>query len=267
MTGPGRSVISPQQLLSTLRRHSRLWVIPAVAITLAAAAYGLVRPERWKASQALVVRDETGGSTTNRAGRFDTIEALKTAQETIVQMSHNPGVVAAALTAAGPEDDGQTSEDWPTDADVEGLQGAITVSPPKGSEFGRNEVLFLSVTAPTKERAVALATAVCDQLERQMQSFRQAKAQSLITELERSVSLSQFDLEATTEKLQATESKVGGDIDELRALVETTAGTSNLRAASNNLKDKIRDHALAQEIEYRITQTADRGAARSQSPA
>ncbi len=80
-----------------------------------------------------------------------------------------------------------------------------------------------------------------------MQSLRQAKAQSLITELERSVSLSQSDLEATTEKLKATESKVGGDIDELRALVETTAGTSNLRAASNNLKDKIRDHALAQK--------------------
>ncbi len=97
------------------------------------------------------MRDETGGSTTNRAGRFDTIEALKTAQETIVQMSHNPGVVAAALAAAGPENGEQTLEDWPTDADVEGLQGAITVSPPKGSEFGRNEVLFLAVTAPTKD--------------------------------------------------------------------------------------------------------------------
>jgi uncharacterized protein involved in exopolysaccharide biosynthesis len=210
-------------------------------------AYGIVRPEKWKASQALVVRDETGGSTTNRAGRFDTIEALKSAQETVVQMSRNPGVVSAALSAAGPEGSDRATAEWPEESDVEELQGSITVSPPKGSEFGRNEVIFLSVTAGTRERAIALTAAVCDQLEKQMQSLRQAKAQSLIDELARSVSLAKADLASATDQLRSIESKVGGDIDELRSLVETTAGTSNLRAASNNLKDKIREHELLQK--------------------
>jgi uncharacterized protein involved in exopolysaccharide biosynthesis len=247
MSAPVRSIVSPQQVLATLRRYSRLWLIPMVVVALLATAYGILRPEKWKASQALVVRDETGGSATNRAGRFDTIEAMKTAQETIVQMSRNPGVVAAALSAAGPDGGDRATADWPGESDVEELQGSITVSPPKGSEFGRNEVIFLSVTAPTKERAIVLAAVVCDQLVKQMQSLRQAKAQSLIDELERSVSLARADLESATNRLKTTESKVGGDIDELRALVETTAGTSNLRAASTNLKDKIRDHELNQK--------------------
>jgi hypothetical protein len=80
-----------------------------------------------------------------------------------------------------------------------------------------------------------------------MQSLRQAKAQSLIEELERSVSLAKAGLASATDQLKSIESKVGGDIDELRSLVETTAGTSNLRAASNNLKDKIREHELIQK--------------------
>jgi uncharacterized protein involved in exopolysaccharide biosynthesis len=162
-------------------------------------------------------------------------------------MSQNQSMIQAALVEAGPVDGGLSPSGWPARADIETLQAAITVSPPKGGEFGRNEVIYLSVEGPTRERAVALTTAVCNQLEIQLQSLRQAKAQSLIAELEKTVALAESDLATATDKLEDIERSVGSDIDELRALTETTGGTSNLRGTSNHLQEEIRRTQLAHE--------------------
>src|SRR5688572_26342775 len=239
MSSPARSVVSPRQLLSTLRRHFFVWAAPTVVLTVLAIGYAVVRPTKWRASQALVVRDEATSSGTTRQGRFDTSEAMKTAQETLVQMSQNPTMVKAALVEAGPID-GESSDEWPTKGDIAELQDSISISPPKGGEFGRNEVIYLSVQASTRERAVVLTTAVGNQLERELQELRRTRAQSLITELEKGVALAQGDLAEVTKKLQATEKSVGRDLDELRSLTETNAGGSNLRSTSNQLKEEIR---------------------------
>jgi len=145
MSSPVRSIVSPRQLAATLRRHFWVWSLPTVIVTALAVGYAIVRPVKWRAAQALVVRDEAGGSTTTRQGRFDTSDAMKAAQETVVQMSHNPRTIKAALGEAGPPIDSQLRSDWPTKEDVEALQEVITVTPPKGGEFGRNEVIYLSV--------------------------------------------------------------------------------------------------------------------------
>ena len=240
MSTPTRSIISPRQLVNTLHRHFLLWGVPTVLLTALAVAYGVIRPVKWRASQALVVRDEAGGSATARQGRFDTSEAMKTAQETVVQMSQNQSTIKAALVEAGPPNGDSSRANWPATLDIEDLQGAITVSPPKGGEFGRNEVIYLSVEAPTPERAVLLTSAVCNQLEVQLQELRKAKAQSLIDELEKAAAMAESDLAAATVSLEETEKSVGRDLDELRSLTETNAGTSTLRATSNQLQEEIR---------------------------
>ena len=242
-----RTIVSPRQVISTLRRHCVLWTVPTIALTVLAIGYGLVRPVKWRASQALVVRDEAGGGPTTRQGRFDTSEAMKAAQETVVQMSQNPSMIKAALLEAGPENGSAPPTGWPTQDDIETLQDGITVSPPKGGEFGRNEVIYLAVDGPTRERAVVLAKAVGNQLELQLQAVRQAKAQSLIAELEKTVALAEGDLATATAKLEEIEQSVGSDIDELRALTETTSGTSNLRGTSNQLQEEIRRTQLAHD--------------------
>ncbi|MEX2138298.1 MAG: hypothetical protein WD894_03500 [Pirellulales bacterium] len=242
-----RSIVSPKQLTDTLRRHSAVWLVPTIALTVLAIGYGIVRPVKWRASQALIVRDEAGGRTTTRQGRFDTSEALKAAQETVVQMSQNPRMIKAALIEAGPPDVSQSPSGWPTPADIESLQDGISVSPPKGGEFGRNEVIYLSVEAPTSERAVVLTNAVGNQLEMLLQDVRQTKAQSLISELEKTVGLAESDLATVTGKLEEIEQSVGSDIDELRALTETTSGTSNLRGTSNHLQEEIRRTQLVHD--------------------
>jgi succinoglycan biosynthesis transport protein ExoP len=247
MSQAARSIVSPRQLVSTLRRHCVLWTAPTIALTVLAVGYGIVRPVEWRASQALIVRDEAGGSTTTRQGRFDTSEAMKAAQETVVQMSQNPSMIKAALVEAGTPDGSHSPIGWPTRVDIESLQDVITVSPPKGGEFGRSEVIYLSVDGPTRERAVVLTKAVCNQLEFQLQGLRRAKAQSLIAELEKTVSLGEGDLAKATTKLEDIEQSVGSDIDELRALTETTSGTSNLRGTSNHLQEEIRRTQLVHD--------------------
>jgi uncharacterized protein involved in exopolysaccharide biosynthesis len=248
MSNPSRSIVSPRQLISTLHRHFLLWGVPTVLLTALAVVYGVIRPVKWRASQAIIVRDEAGGSATTRQGRFDTSEAMKAAQETVVQMSHNASTIKAALVEAGPPGGGEAPANWPGKGEIEALQGAITVSPPKGGEFGRNEVIYLAVEAPTRERAVLLTKAVGNQVEIQLQEIRKAKAQSLIDELEKAVALAESDLATATAALRETEKSVGRDLDELRALTETNAGTSNLRATSNQLQDEIRRTQIQHEV-------------------
>jgi uncharacterized protein involved in exopolysaccharide biosynthesis len=248
MSTPTRSIVSPRQLVSTLHKHFLLWGVPTVVLTTLAVVYVVIRPVKWRASQAMIVRDEAGGSTTTRQGRFDTSEAMKAAQETVVQMSQNASTIKAALVEAGPPGGGEAPPNWPGKGDIEALQNAITVSPPKGGEFGRNEVIYLAVEGPTRERAVLLTKAVGNQLEVQLQAIRKTKAQSLISELEKAVALAEIDLAAATATLKETEKSVGRDLDELRALTETNGGTSNLRATSNQLQEEIRRTQIQHEV-------------------
>jgi uncharacterized protein involved in exopolysaccharide biosynthesis len=248
MSNATRSIVSPRQLFSTLHRHFLLWGVPTVLLTTFAVVYGVIRPVKWRASQAIIVRDEAGGNTATRQGRFDTSEAMKAAQETVVQMSQNASTIKAALIEAGPPGGAQPTAHWPSLQEIESLQNAITVSPPKGGEFGRNEVIYLAVEAPTRERAVLLTKAVGHQLEVQLQALRKAKAHSLIGELEKAVALAESDRAVATAELKETEKSVGRDLDELRALTETNGGTSNLRATSNHLQEEIRRTQILHDV-------------------
>ena len=124
-------------LLAALGRYRAL-------VTAAAAAYALIAPKTWQASQALIVRNEAVGSDTE-PGRFRGAEELKSIQETIMELSKGHGVLEAALMEVGPPADYARPSAWPTDNDVESLQKAVKIVPPKGVEFGASEVFYLEV--------------------------------------------------------------------------------------------------------------------------
>ena len=225
----------------TLRQHYLLWLLPTITLTLLAGVFCTLRPRTWKASQALLVRDEAHG-TDKRQGRFDNIEAMKTAQETIVEIAKNQAVVAAALREVARSKDiasGAASTEPGAD-EVESLQAALTVTAPKGAEFGRTEVIYLSVTGSSPDQAVARAAAVCDQLQGRLNELRGKKAHSVIAELENGVVLAAGDLQQATAKLEAIETQVGSDLGELRILSDSGAGDSNLRASLTQIKNELR---------------------------
>ncbi len=240
------SGINFRQILNQFKTNYLLWIVPTVVVTLLSLGYALLKKPVWQATQAMVVRDEAGGKI-NRQGRFETREAMKTAQETILEMARSQKVVRAALTQAGPAKP-TAAKSWPTDDDVESLQGAIAVRAPNGAEFGATEVIHVAVKGPTRERASVLALAVSDQLDQSMRELRDKKARSITAELDKAVKLAEKDLDAATSKLESLESDVGTDLGELRSLSNSAGGTSNLRQALNQLKTELREEEANFEL-------------------
>ena len=123
---------------------------------------------------------------------------------------------------------------------IAALQGQVKLTPPKGAEFGKTEVFYLNVEAESRPRAVALAGAICKQLQARSQDLRDQKAQSLIAELSKTVDLANADLNATTDALTQVESQVGADLGELRMLNETGGGDSPLHRSVNEMDQELR---------------------------
>jgi succinoglycan biosynthesis transport protein ExoP len=238
-------------IVQTLRRHPLRWTVPMVVLTLVAAAYAVFTPAQWEASQALLVRDEASGSP-NKPGRFADPDARRTAQETILELAKNRGVLAAALAQVGAPAGTVPAAEWPSIGDVESAQGRIRVVAPNGAEFGQTEMFYLKVTDIDAERAKALASAICDQVEIRLQQLRDHTARSLSDELAKTVGVAQADLDAATARLAAMESEVGADLGELRILNESASGESNLRMTLIQVKNELRQVELADDVNRQL---------------
>lgn len=226
------------EFAQALKSHWRWWIVPTVTLTLGALGYALVKPDVWQATQVLHVRNEAAGKQ-NAGGQFDSVDAMKTAQETLLELTRNQKSLADALLEAGPPA-GWRGTAWPTAADIDGLRDEISIKAPGGAEFGRTEVIHVSVRANDRQRAVSLTNAVCNQLERNLQDLRNKRSASVIEELTKSLQLAKIDLQGATKKLEDLEAQVGPDLNELRLLNQSGTGESNLRTSLNQIKNELR---------------------------
>jgi len=239
------TTIRPQDVLLTVKAHPWRVIVPVTVLTVLAAVFSLVRPATWEASQALVVRNEAGDRVT-RPGKFTHADEMKTTQETILELARSRSVLTKALQEVGPPADRTSTAAWPTDLELEALQGNVKVSPPKGAEFGKTEVFYLKVQDSSQQRAIALASAVCGQLQNRFAELREAKAQSTTDELTKSASLAQQDLAEATTALSQIEQSVGSDLAELRILNDSPSGDSDLRRTATDLEKELRASRAAQ---------------------
>jgi len=228
------------QLVRMTREYPRRWAVPAALVAVAALGFAVFRPASWQASQALIIRNEaTRGQ--SEPGSFDRAEQMKSVQETILELVKSRGVLRGALVEVGPAaSNRKVPKDWPSPRDVADLRDAVALQPPKGVEFGTTEVFYLSVKDRDRARAVALAGALCDQLETRFQKIRDAKAQSMIGELANAVKLARIDLDEATKQLSVIENEVGPDLAELRILNEATNGDSTLRRTAGEITTELR---------------------------
>ncbi|MEZ6113624.1 MAG: hypothetical protein R3C99_21825, partial [Pirellulaceae bacterium] len=225
----------PSDVLRILLVYRMRWVVPAVMITLMALGVAIVRRPNWEASQALVLREE-GVGRDSRLGRFDSVEAMKTAQETIMELSKSQGVLRNVLMALNGEE--------PSSSDIDSLRAAIKVSAPKGIEFGKSEVFYLTVKAKSKEQAIELTSGLAMQLDHRLRELRERKAESLVNELSEAVELAERQLNEATQKLADVESELGSDLAELRILNEVATGESNLRQTLIQIKNELRQASV-----------------------
>ena len=233
-------VLSLIQLVRMVREYPRRWAVPAVVIAIAALVFAVVRPATWQASQTLIIRNEATGDH-NDPGNFEHADQMKTVQETILELVKSRGVLHSALVEIGPPADYKAGSDpWPSAVDVADLRDAVALKPPKGTEFGTTEIFYLTVKSRDRSRAVALADALCNQLETRFQEIRDTKAQSIIGELAHSVKLARVDVDVTTKRLSAIEKEIGPDLAELRILNDATTGDSALRRTAGEIATELR---------------------------
>lgn len=243
--------ITPRDLLRVVVVYRRRWLIPTVACGLLATIYALVKPDSWEASQALIVRNEAATSSEG-PGKFRTTDEMKTIQETIFEIAKSSSVVGKALAEVGPPPRHAKPQTWPSVTEIDDFKSAIKLVPPKGAEFGKTEIFYLKVKASTQARAKALATALSQQIQTRFQRLLEDKATSMTTELVKTVSLSEADLQAATDKLSAREAEVGADLGELRMLQGSPSGESELRRRVVEVEHELRDARNNQRISQEL---------------
>ena len=247
MSPSAQSIIGPAQLVSLLWSYPKRWILPAVVLGVLAGLYALARPATWEASQTLIIRNEAANNQQS-PGKFSHSEEMQTVQETILELVRSRGVLAAALTEIGPPADSPEAEaGWPTARDVARLRDSVKLSPPNGAEFGKTEVFYLKVRDRDRDRAEALAGAISGQLETRFQTLRDAKAQSMISELAKPVNLARADLDESTARLTKIETQVGSDLAELRILQDASSGESALRRTVTEIRNELRQAREAQK--------------------
>ena len=247
------TIRTPLDVVRILKKYKNRWIVPLVVLTVLAAGYAVVRKPSWQASQALVVRNEAAATDGQTIGKFAGIEDMKTVQETILELVKSRGVLSAALTAVGPVD-GEPQAAWPSNADVSDLQDAVALVAPNGAAFGTTEVFYLNVKHQDAQRAETLVAAISDQLLARFGKMRDTKAQSMIDEVAKTVTLTQHDLRAATERLGSFEREIGSDLAELRILHTSPSGSSNLRQTVIQVETELRQVRAADQASRQLLQ-------------
>jgi uncharacterized protein involved in exopolysaccharide biosynthesis len=244
--------LNPLEIIHILRTHSRWWLVPAVVCTVLAAAYALVAPRHWRATQALIVRPEAASVSEERAGKFSDLSEMKTLQETILELAKSHGVIQATLAEVGPSGGRRRSADWPSPRDIEDFREQVDMRPPGGAEFGKTEVFYLSVLDSDRVWATHTLSVLCNELQQRMQDLRDQRAQSMIAELKRAVELAENDLAGRTTQLSQFEAKIGADLVELRNLNATTGGPGEVSLELQAIETERRANESQQRENSRL---------------
>lgn len=225
-----------------------VWIGATCLFGLIGVVTAILSEDKWAAHQPLILRDEATGAV-DRLGRFASQTDLKTAQETILDITQNPEVVAAALREIGPPDDAEPeAETWPSQKIIEQVsKESVNVIAPQGSEFGDTELIYLKVTEESPQRAVAFCKAMLDSLSAHLRTVRRLRADGVVVELTYARDLARQKLNAAIAKMQEIEISIGEDLGELRNLNDTISGSGANRRTSEEISRELQTAELELE--------------------
>ena len=192
--------------------------------------FALFQSDTFSARQPLVVRNEATSSF-DHLGRFASQTDLKAAQETILEMTKNPEVVAGALRELGPPS-GSSWENWPNTETIDSIaKNAVNLVAPQGSEFGNTEVVYLQVKADDQKRAVEFCNSLFSNLTEHLRNIRRVRADSVVAELTFARDLARQNLEDAASRIREYEMRFAADLGDLRNLNDTISGDGTNRKA------------------------------------
>ena len=222
------------QIIANLIQFRKFWLVPLFLCTLAALFYALFASKTYTTRQSLVVRDDLVG-TFYKPGRFDSLDLMKSAQETILEISRRPQVVREALKKLGPPSL-TTEASWLSDLNLEKTQGMIQISAPNGAEFGRTEAIVLSVSQDSRERSSKFISLLLDEIEKSLRNLRSQQFDSMEQELNQAAIVAEKAYKTAAEKLKVIEKNVGADLSTLISLNDSQAGTNNIQSELTGLR-------------------------------
>jgi uncharacterized protein involved in exopolysaccharide biosynthesis len=217
-------------LLHTLIERRKLWLIPGCAALLLSWIYVyFISSESYTARQTLIVRDDLLGQSL-KPGQFESLDLMKSAQETILEIARKPQVVRNAMRKIGPARAGWfgVSDSWPDDKTIETVQGSIKLSAPNGAEFGHTETVVLSTKSDSRVRAAEFVVALLDEINIKINEVRDLRLRSMTNELTLIRDSAQRSLAESAERLSAMEREIGADLPTLRSLSDPQSGEGSM---------------------------------------
>ncbi len=199
---------------------------------IAAGAWAYMNPGNWTASQSLVVRDDLLGDSF-KPGRFNSLESMKAAQETIFHIARKPEVIRAAIRECGRSNEISNEE-------IEQYQRFISIVAPNGGEFGKTEVFVLRVREKSVEQAEFLIESLTSEIESHLQIVRTSLMASMQAELASNVARTSEHYADLVKEIQKVEESVGADLGSLRGLIDPNSGAGDLQRSLEQIRLEIR---------------------------
>ena len=183
-----------------------------------------VRKETWSAKQSLIVRDDLLGQS-YKPGQFDSLDSMKSAQETIFEIARKPKVIRNALQQLGPPSRGLLglgASGYPSEEVIEATQGNISFSAPNGAEFGRTEVIILNTKSGSRQRAREFTKILVGEIISKVNEVRLRKFQSMESEILETCKVAETSLEESKQKLKKMDLELGEDAGAMVAMGESS---------------------------------------------
>ncbi|MEZ6093983.1 MAG: hypothetical protein R3C03_07055 [Pirellulaceae bacterium] len=225
-----------QVAIQFLKQNRWLILVPVAICAILSLAYSFVSPRPYVAAQTLMLRDDLLGDS-YKPGRFQSEESLKNAQQTVLHVVRKPAVVCEALKKAFPE---RYPDLTPDSGTVDSYRDKISIAAPNGAEFGKTDLIILNIAAENQDECNLIATALCDELEINLQAARSDMLLSMENELQIQVDRTSELYRESADNLTRIEKSVGEDLESLRAMVEKNGGSGELQRALEKIRDEKR---------------------------
>ena len=220
-------------IIHCLVEHRKLLLLPAIAGLILATIYAFfLKGETWTSRQSMIIRDDLLGQTF-KPGSFISQEAMKSAQETVLETARRPEVIRQALETLGPDRSsllglgGGITGSWPSEQDIENFRGAVSFESANGGEFGESEVIVLAAKGSSPTRSVKFLSILMDEVDNKLSVIQGDRFESMEAELRATRDSTLRSKEALESDLMAIESGFDGtDIHLYRDLNGRSSGGS-----------------------------------------
>ncbi len=237
-----------EHILHCLVEYRKLWLLPAIVGLVLATVYAFfINGETWTARQSMIIRDDLLGQTF-KPGQFLSEEALKSAQETVLETARRPEVIRAALEKIGPSRKsllglGGVPSGWPSHSTIEDFRGSITFESANGGEFGKSDLVVLAAKTSNPGRSVKFLSVLMDEMDTRLTEVRASQFESMESELQatcESALTTRSDLE---DRIKEMDASFGTNISTVQSMNERSAGSPS--AFDNKLNQIRSDRRLA----------------------